>query len=56
MEIFASTQNPTEIQALVATVLGVPMNRINVRVKRLGVRFLPLCKYFAKKSVKYRRF
>jgi xanthine dehydrogenase/oxidase len=56
MEIFASTQNPTEIQALVATVLGVPMNRINVRVKRLGVRFLPLCKYFAKKMVKYRRF
>ena len=37
MEVFSSTQNPSEIQALVANVLEVPMNRINVRVKRLGV-------------------
>jgi xanthine dehydrogenase molybdopterin-binding subunit B len=37
MEVFSSTQNPSEIQGLVASVLGVAMNRINVRVKRLGV-------------------
>ena len=40
MEVFSSTQNPTETQMLVAEVLGLPMNRINVRVKRLGVRHL----------------
>lgn len=39
MEIFASTQNPTETQALVATALGVPANRIVCRVKRMGGGF-----------------
>ena len=40
MEIFSSSQNPTEAQMLIAAVLGVPMNRIVVRIKRLGVRDL----------------
>jgi xanthine dehydrogenase/oxidase len=39
MEIFCSTQHPTEVQKLIAHVLGVPMNRINVRVKRIGGGF-----------------
>lgn len=39
MELFASTQNPTETQVLAATALGVPSNRILVRVKRLGGGF-----------------
>lgn len=36
MEIFSSTQNPSEIQMFVSSVLNVPSNRINVRVKRMG--------------------
>ncbi|KAL3874743.1 hypothetical protein ACJMK2_037714, partial [Sinanodonta woodiana] len=39
MELFISTQNPSEAQQLVAEVLGVPANRILVRVKRLGGAF-----------------
>ncbi|XP_014214847.1 xanthine dehydrogenase-like [Copidosoma floridanum] len=39
LEIFSSTQHPSEIQKLVAHVLGVPINRINVRVKRMGGGF-----------------
>lgn len=39
MEIFACTQNPTETQAIVSQVTGVPANRIVVRVKRLGGGF-----------------
>lgn len=39
MEVFCSTQNPTETQAIVAQVTGVPANRIVVRVKRLGGGF-----------------
>lgn len=39
MEIFASTQNPTETQVLVASALGVPENRIVCRVKRMGGGF-----------------
>ena len=39
MEVFASTQNPTETQTVVAQVTGVPANRIVVRVKRLGGGF-----------------
>ncbi|KAJ3009322.1 hypothetical protein HKX48_008030 [Thoreauomyces humboldtii] len=39
MEIFASTQNPTETQVYAAKVLGIPANRINCRVKRLGGGF-----------------
>ncbi|XP_058793000.1 xanthine dehydrogenase isoform X2 [Phymastichus coffea] len=39
IELFCSTQHPSEIQKLVAHVLDVPINRINVRVKRLGGGF-----------------
>uniref|UniRef100_H2YV29 Xanthine dehydrogenase/oxidase n=1 Tax=Ciona savignyi TaxID=51511 RepID=H2YV29_CIOSA len=39
MEIFAVTQNPTEMQDWVAEVLGVDRNKIVVRVKRIGGGF-----------------
>jgi xanthine dehydrogenase/oxidase len=39
IEIFASTQHPTETQHMVAHVLGVPSNRVVVRVKRMGGGF-----------------
>jgi xanthine dehydrogenase/oxidase len=39
MEIFSSTQNPTETQAYVAQVTGVAANKIVARVKRLGGGF-----------------
>ncbi|XP_052058893.1 xanthine dehydrogenase/oxidase-like isoform X1 [Mytilus californianus] len=39
MELFVSTQNPTETQLVVAETLGVAANKILVRVKRLGGGF-----------------
>ncbi|XP_054650388.1 xanthine dehydrogenase/oxidase [Dunckerocampus dactyliophorus] len=39
MEIFVSTQNPSETQCLVAEALGIPANRVAVRVKRMGGGF-----------------
>ncbi len=39
MELFCSTQNPSEIQLLTAHVLGIPQNRIVVRTKRMGGGF-----------------
>nr|XP_023012755.1 xanthine dehydrogenase-like [Leptinotarsa decemlineata] len=39
MEIFSSTQNPTEISKLVAEVIGVPQNKIITKAKRLGGGF-----------------
>ncbi|KAG5876925.1 hypothetical protein JTB14_007388 [Gonioctena quinquepunctata] len=39
MEIYSSTQNPSEVSALVSDVLGVPQNKIIVRVKKLGGGF-----------------
>ncbi|CAN2388442.1 acting on CH or CH2 groups [Pristimantis euphronides] len=39
MELFASTQNTTETQNFAAHALGVPANRIVVRVKRMGGGF-----------------
>ena len=39
MEILTSSQNPTRTQYVVADVLGVPANRVNVKVKRLGGGF-----------------
>jgi xanthine dehydrogenase/oxidase len=38
-EVFASTQHPSETQHMVAHVLGIPSNRVVVRVKRLGGGF-----------------
>ena len=39
MEIWSSTQNPTEVQAYVAQVTGVQANKIVSKVKRLGGGF-----------------
>ncbi|KAJ2573629.1 hypothetical protein GGH95_004038, partial [Coemansia sp. RSA 1836] len=39
MDVFASTQNPTEAQMVVAEVLGVPASRVVCRVKRMGGGF-----------------
>ncbi|XP_061480984.1 xanthine dehydrogenase/oxidase [Rhineura floridana] len=39
MELFVSTQNPAKTQEFVANALGVPSNRIVVRVKRMGGGF-----------------
>nr|POE96473.1 xanthine dehydrogenase [Quercus suber] len=39
MEVYSSTQNPTETQAYVAQVTGVAANKIVSRVKRLGGGF-----------------
>uniref|UniRef100_A0A8C8A1D0 xanthine dehydrogenase n=1 Tax=Oryzias sinensis TaxID=183150 RepID=A0A8C8A1D0_9TELE len=39
MELFVSTQSPNDTQSHVAKVLGVPANRVVVRVKRLGGGF-----------------
>ncbi|XP_057599156.1 xanthine dehydrogenase/oxidase isoform X2 [Hippopotamus amphibius kiboko] len=39
MELFVSTQNTMNTQSFVAKMLGVPVNRILVRVKRMGGGF-----------------
>ncbi|XP_059473955.1 xanthine dehydrogenase [Neocloeon triangulifer] len=39
LEIYCSTQNPAEIQKLVAHMVGVPLNRVTCRVKRIGGGF-----------------
>ena len=39
MEVWSSTQNTMEVQEFVSQVTGVPSNRINVRVKRMGGAF-----------------
>ncbi len=39
MIVYASTQNPTEVQKLVAEVLGVPMNKIVIDMRRMGGGF-----------------
>jgi len=39
LEVFCSTQHPTEIQKLIAHVLNIDINRVNVRVKRIGGGF-----------------
>ena len=39
MEVFSSTQNPSETQAYVAQVTGVALNKVVTRVKRLGGGF-----------------
>ena len=39
MEVFSSTQNPTETQVYIAQVTGVALNKIVCRVKRLGGGF-----------------
>ncbi|WP_206617963.1 xanthine dehydrogenase molybdopterin binding subunit [Hahella sp. KA22] len=39
MQIFSSSQHPSEVQKLVAEVLDVPFNRITVDVRRMGGGF-----------------
>ncbi|PVH91960.1 hypothetical protein DM02DRAFT_677794 [Periconia macrospinosa] len=39
MEVWSSTQNTMETQEFVSSVTGVPSNRINARVKRMGGGF-----------------
>ncbi|XP_066603767.1 xanthine dehydrogenase [Prorops nasuta] len=39
IELFCSTQHPTEVQKLVSFALNIHINKINVRVKRLGGGF-----------------
>lgn len=39
MEIFSSTQNPTETQTFVSGILGIPANRVVCRIKRMGGAF-----------------
>ncbi len=39
MHLFVSTQHPSEVQQMVARVLGVPAGRISVEVRRMGGGF-----------------
>jgi xanthine dehydrogenase large subunit len=39
MIVYTSTQNPTEVQKLVAEVLGVPMHKIVIDMRRMGGGF-----------------
>ena len=39
MIVYASTQNPTEVQKLVAEVIGVPMNKVVIDMRRMGGGF-----------------
>jgi xanthine dehydrogenase/oxidase len=39
IEVWSSTQNTMETQEFVSAVLGVPSNRVNARVKRMGGAF-----------------
>ncbi|MBE7375504.1 xanthine dehydrogenase molybdopterin binding subunit [Pseudomonas lopnurensis] len=39
MIVYTSTQNPTEVQKLVAEVLGVPMNKVVIDMRRMGGGF-----------------
>ncbi|XP_072388344.1 xanthine dehydrogenase-like isoform X1 [Diabrotica undecimpunctata] len=39
MEIFSSTQNPTQVSKLISQVLGLPQNKVIAKVKRLGGAF-----------------
>lgn len=39
LEVFCSTQNPSEVQKLIAHLLGLPSNKITIRVQRIGGGF-----------------
>jgi xanthine dehydrogenase molybdopterin binding subunit len=39
MVVYASSQNPTETQVIVAEVLGIPRNEVEVEVRRMGGGF-----------------
>lgn len=39
MQVYSSSQHPSEIQKLVASALGVPLNLVNAEVRRMGGGF-----------------
>ncbi|MFZ4398602.1 MAG: xanthine dehydrogenase molybdopterin binding subunit [Bacteroidales bacterium] len=39
MKVYSSTQNPNETQAIIAEVLGIPRNEVEVEIRRLGGAF-----------------
>lgn len=39
LQVFSSTQNPTEVQKLVASVMGVSMNKVTIDMRRMGGGF-----------------
>ena len=39
VEVWTSSQHPTEVQHLVASVLDVPFNQVTVQVRRMGGAF-----------------
>ncbi len=39
MLVYASSQNPSETQAIVAEVLGIPKNEVDIEVRRMGGAF-----------------
>ncbi|WNN46367.1 xanthine dehydrogenase molybdopterin binding subunit [Winslowiella toletana] len=39
LRVFSSTQNPTEVQKLVASVMGISMNKVTIDMRRMGGGF-----------------
>ncbi|WP_414148719.1 xanthine dehydrogenase molybdopterin binding subunit [Erwinia sp. BNK-24-b] len=39
LQVFSSTQNPTEVQKLVASVMGLTMNKVTIDMRRMGGGF-----------------
>jgi xanthine dehydrogenase large subunit len=39
LQVFSSTQNPTEVQKLVASVMGISMNNVTIDMRRMGGGF-----------------
>lgn len=39
LQVFSSTQNPTEVQKLVADVMGITMNNVTINMRRMGGGF-----------------
>ncbi len=39
LQVFSSTQNPTEVQKLVAQVMGLTMNKVTIDMRRMGGGF-----------------
>ena len=44
MEIFSSSQGPTQLQMFVSSVMNIPSNKVNVRVKRVGQCLEGVCR------------
>jgi xanthine dehydrogenase, molybdenum binding subunit apoprotein (EC 1.17.1.4) len=39
LQVFSSTQNPTEVQKLVAEVMDITMNKVTIDMRRMGGGF-----------------